>query len=109
MDNQNQNVSKLSKEAKDIIQAIFDYNVPCCFGMSPDAIEVKTDLAVHYLLWGDNGVHYHALGNTEHYLNHRNDKDWAIVFNGSKIGNAEKGKEIINSGDEIIIKETAKT
>ncbi len=99
----NQNIEKLPQDAKDVIQAIFDYHVPAACGISPDAIEVKLDNPVHNLLEGDGTVHYHALGNTEHYLHHRNNDEWAIVFDGSKIGDAENGKTIINSGDEIII------
>lgn len=100
----NQNVEKLPEDAKNIIQAIFDYHVPVAFGFAPDAIEVKLDNPVFNLLEGDGTIHYHALGNTEHYLHYRNNNDWAIIFDGSKIGNAKKGKVIINSGGEIIIK-----
>ena len=99
----NQNIDKLPQDAKDIIQAIFDYKVGAAWGIPPDAIEVRLDKATDNLLYGNDGVHFHALGNTEHYLHHRNNPDWAIIFYGSEIGDAQKGKQIINSGTEIII------
>ena len=99
----NQNVDKLPQDAKDIIQAIFDYSVPASCGFPPDAIEVKLNDPVNNLYYGNDGVHFHALGNIEHYLNHRNNDEWAIVFDGSPIGNKEHGKTLINSGKEIII------
>ncbi len=92
----NQNLDKLSQDAKDIIQAVFTYALPVSCGFSPDAIEVKLDNPVYNLLEGDGTVHYHALGNTEHYLHHRNNPDWAIIFDATDIGNAENGKRLIN-------------
>ncbi|KKN29587.1 hypothetical protein LCGC14_0842550 [marine sediment metagenome] len=99
----NQNTDKLPDDAKDIIQAIFDYHVPAAFGISPDAIEVKLDNPVFNLLEGNGTVHYHALGNTENYLHHCKNNEWAIIFDGSQIGNAENGKKLINSGKDVII------
>lgn len=92
----NQNIDELSQDARDIIQAVFDYNLPAACGFFPDAIEVKLDNPVENLLEGDETVHFHALGNTEHYLHYRNNSDWAIIFRGENIGNAEHGRELIN-------------
>ncbi len=92
----NQNIEKLPQDAKNIIQAIFDYHLPVSHGFPPDTIEVKLDKPAYNLLEGNGTVHFHALGNTEHYLHHRNNPEWAIIFCDAHIGNAEHGKEIIN-------------
>ena len=92
-----QNTDKLPQEAKDIIQAIFDDNLPVCCGLPANTIEVKLDNPVFNLFDGDGTVHFHALGNTEHYLHHRDHREWAIVDRGEKIGNADRGRCLINN------------
>jgi hypothetical protein len=94
---QSQNTDRLPQDARDIIQAIFDDEMPVACGFPPDAIEVKLDNPRFNLLYGDGTVHFHALGNTEHYLHHRGDDDWAIVDRHSKIGNAEIGRIILKT------------
>ena len=99
----NQNIDKLPEDAKNIIQAVFDYSLPVSCGFPADAIEVKLDNPAFNLLKGEGTVHFHALGNTEHYLHHRGNDDWAIIFSDSKIGDAKTGKTIINSGKDGVI------
>jgi hypothetical protein len=94
----NQNLDKLSQDAKDIIQVIIDDKIPAAVFLPPNCIEVKLDNPVHYLLDGDGGVHFHALGNTEHYLHHRDNPEWAIVFiEKEPIGNADHGRILIKA------------
>jgi hypothetical protein len=64
-------------------------------GLPADAIEVKLADDVNNLLFGTGTVHFHALGNTEHYLHYRNNPEWAIIYYGSQIGDAKRGKELI--------------
>ena len=90
-----QNVDKLPQNAKDIIQAIFDDAMPVACGFPPNAIEVKLDKPVFNLLYGDGTVHFHALGNTEHYLHHRGNDEWAIIDCHDRIGNADRGRNIL--------------
>jgi hypothetical protein len=90
-----QNVDKLPKDAKDIIQAVFDHSMPVSHGFPPDAIEVKLDDPVFNLLHGEGTVHFHALGNTEHYLHHRGNNEWAIIDCHDKVGDAARGREIL--------------
>ena len=90
-----QNIDKLPQDAKDIIQAIFDDAMPVSWGFPPNAIEVKLDNPVFNLLYGDGTVHFHALGNTEHYLHHRRNDEWAIIDSHDRIGDASRGRKII--------------
>jgi len=92
-----QNIDKLPQDAKDIIQAIFDDAMPVSCGFPADAIEVKLDNPSFNLLYGDGTVHFHALGNTERYLHHRGNDEWAIVGLTIRIGNADRGRTIIKS------------
>ena len=94
-----QNINKLPQDAKDIIQAIFDDAMPVSGGFPADAIEVRLDNPVYNLLYGEGTVHFHALGNTEHYLHYRNNKEWAIVDYSNQIGNAENGRAILAKND----------
>jgi hypothetical protein len=95
----NQNVDKLPQDAKDIIQAIFDDAMPVSCGFPPDCIEVKLDGPVHNLLFGNGTVHFHALGNTEHYVHYRDNQEWAIIYEGKGIGNADKGRQLIKDAE----------
>ena len=90
-----QNVDKLPQEAKDILQAIFDDAMPVACGFPANAIEVKLDKPIFNLLYGDGTVHFHALGNTEHYLHHRGNDEWAIIDCHDKIGDAVMGRKIM--------------
>ena len=90
-----QSVDKLPQDAKDIIQAIFDDAMPVSCGFPPDTIEVKLDNPVFNLLRGHGTVHFHALGNTEHYLHHRGNDEWAIIDCHDRIGDADKGRKIL--------------
>lgn len=96
----NQNLDKLPQDAKDIIQAIFDDLVLATSGLPPDCIEVKLDNPVHNLLYGDGTVHFHALGNTEHYLHYRGNDEWAIIYAGKNIGNVENGRKLLHAEEK---------
>ena len=94
---ESQNVDKLPQDAKDIIQAIFNDAMPVSYGFPPNTIEVKLDKPVFNLLYGDGTVHFHALGNTEHYLHHRGNDKWAIIDCHDKIGDANRGRKIMET------------
>jgi len=92
-----QNADKLPQDAKDIIQVIFDDAMPVACGFPPNAIEVKLDKPIFNLLYGDGTVHFHALGNTEHYLHHRGNGEWAIIDRHDRIGDADRGRKILEA------------
>ncbi len=92
-----QNLNKLPQEAKDVIQAIFDDALPVSCGFPANVVEVKLDKPVHNLLYGEGTVHFHGLGMSECYLHYRGNKEWAIVSNERKHGDATRGRTILNS------------
>jgi hypothetical protein len=92
-DMKNQNIDRLSTEARNIIQAVFDYDLPASCGLPADAIEIKIDGDVYNLTAGHGCVTFHALGDTEKYIRHRGDDEWAIAYRGDGIGNATDGKQ----------------